>query len=129
MKSFLVGLKNVLLWSHERGSWQYDVLCLLIVATIFIVPSHYFGDRDRLPVVRAKADPNLASKLGEKTQEIDAVELYTFLQKQNKIELMNSPREAMVLYLQDQLKREVFDLESESVTDSQGRIKYRVRFR
>ncbi|HKQ73619.1 MAG TPA: hypothetical protein VJ810_07840 [Blastocatellia bacterium] len=47
MKSVLVGIKNIILWSHSRGTWQYDALCLLIVLAVFLVPSSYFGDRDR----------------------------------------------------------------------------------
>ena len=47
MRNFLIGVKNVLLWSYDRGSWQYDLLCLLIVAAIFLIPGRYFGDRDR----------------------------------------------------------------------------------
>jgi hypothetical protein len=47
MKSVLVGIKNIILWSHARGTWQYDALCLLIVIAVFLVPSRYFGDRDR----------------------------------------------------------------------------------
>lgn len=47
MRNILVGIRNVLLWSYDRGSWQYDVLCLSIVAAIFLVPGNYFGDRDR----------------------------------------------------------------------------------
>jgi hypothetical protein len=47
MKSVLVGIKNIILWSYARGTWQYDALCLLIVLAVFLVPSRYFGDRDR----------------------------------------------------------------------------------
>ncbi|HEV2667650.1 MAG TPA: hypothetical protein VG324_22235, partial [Blastocatellia bacterium] len=47
MKSFLIGIKNVLLWSYARGTWQYDALCLMIVLAVFLVPSRFFGDRDR----------------------------------------------------------------------------------
>ena len=54
MKSIFVVIKNVILWSHERGTWQYDVLCLLIIGTVFLVPSKYFGDRDR--AIRALPD-------------------------------------------------------------------------
>ncbi len=39
----LIALKNVLLWSYERGTWQYDVLCLLILAFIFLTPSSWFN--------------------------------------------------------------------------------------
>lgn len=35
-------VKNILLWSYERGSWQYDVLCILILAFIFLTPSDWF---------------------------------------------------------------------------------------
>ncbi len=39
----LAALKNVLLWSYERGTWQYDVLCLLILAFIFLTPNSWFN--------------------------------------------------------------------------------------
>jgi len=36
------------LWTYPRGSWQYDVLCLLILLFVF-VPSHsFFQDGPRL---------------------------------------------------------------------------------
>jgi hypothetical protein len=54
MKRLPNGVKNILLWSYERGSWQYDLLCLLIVAAILLLPGRYFGDRDR-PLRRALA--------------------------------------------------------------------------
>ncbi len=47
MNSVLVGIKNIILWSHGRGTWQYDALCMMIVLSVFLVPSSYFGDRDR----------------------------------------------------------------------------------
>src|SRR5262249_13831697 len=33
------------LWSFERGSIQYDVICVVILAFIFITPSSVFNDR------------------------------------------------------------------------------------
>jgi hypothetical protein len=35
-------IKKIILWSYERGTWQYDVLCLLIIAFIFLTPSSLF---------------------------------------------------------------------------------------
>jgi len=35
-------MKKWLLWHHERGTWQYDVFCLLIVAFIFLTPKAWF---------------------------------------------------------------------------------------
>jgi|SwirhisoilCB3_FD_contig_81_2315470_length_1230_multi_2_in_0_out_0_2 hypothetical protein len=38
-------MKRFLLWSFERGSIQYDVICLVILAFIFITPPTLFNDR------------------------------------------------------------------------------------
>ena len=38
-------MKRFLLWSFDRGSIQYDVICGLILAFIFLTPSHAFNDR------------------------------------------------------------------------------------
>ena len=42
MKLILTTLKKTLFWSYERGSWQYDVMCVLILAFIFFAPSRLF---------------------------------------------------------------------------------------
>ncbi len=41
-------LKDIILWKYERASWQWDVLCLLIVAFIFLTPKQWFDRKDRL---------------------------------------------------------------------------------
>jgi hypothetical protein len=41
-------MKNIILWSYERASWQWDVLCLLIVAFIFLTPKVWFERREKL---------------------------------------------------------------------------------
>ena|SRR5215831_20064977 len=38
-------MKRFLLWSFERGSIQYDVICVVILAFIFITPQTFFDDR------------------------------------------------------------------------------------
>ena len=38
-------MKKYLLWSFERGSRPYDVICLVILAFIFLAPSSAFKDR------------------------------------------------------------------------------------
>ena len=38
-------MKRFLLWSFERGSIQYDVICLIIIAFIFLTPRAAFHDR------------------------------------------------------------------------------------
>ena len=41
-------LKRIVLWDHRRGTWQYDVLCLLIIAFIFLTPKSWFDRREKL---------------------------------------------------------------------------------
>ena len=41
-------------WQHERGTWQYDVFCLLIVAFIFLTPKSWFEKRERLATQTAR---------------------------------------------------------------------------
>jgi hypothetical protein len=40
-------MRNVILWNHERGTWQYDVFCLLIIAFIFLTPKAWFKGKER----------------------------------------------------------------------------------
>ncbi len=41
-------MKRFLLWSFERGSVQYDVICVIILAFIFLTPRSVFNDRPEL---------------------------------------------------------------------------------
>ncbi len=43
----LIALRSVF-WSYERGSWQYDIICLVILAFIFLTPASWFHDRPTL---------------------------------------------------------------------------------
>jgi len=38
-------MKKYLLWSFERGSRPYDVICVVILAFIFLTPVTVFNDR------------------------------------------------------------------------------------
>jgi hypothetical protein len=37
-------MKKHLLWTFDRGSFQWDILCLLILAFLFLIPRHWFHD-------------------------------------------------------------------------------------
>ncbi len=39
-------MKRIILWDHERGTWQYDVFCLLIIAFIFLTPKTWFDGKE-----------------------------------------------------------------------------------
>ena len=36
-------MKSVINWGYERGTWQYDVFCLMIIAFIFLTPKSWFN--------------------------------------------------------------------------------------
>jgi hypothetical protein len=37
-------LKRILLWTFERGSFQWNVMCVLILAFLFLIPRQFFKD-------------------------------------------------------------------------------------
>jgi hypothetical protein len=58
MSNILSVLKKFLFWSYDRGSWQYDALCAVILAFIFFGPNSVFhsadGDRSAPMIVLLK---------------------------------------------------------------------------
>jgi hypothetical protein len=40
-------MKRILLWDFERASWQWDVLCILIMAFIFLTPKSWFDGAEK----------------------------------------------------------------------------------
>lgn len=45
MRKILEIFKATFFWSYERGSWQYDLLCIAILLFIFAIPTSFFDDR------------------------------------------------------------------------------------
>ena len=39
---FWLVFKSIAFWSYGRTTWQYDVLCVLILAFIFLTPKSWF---------------------------------------------------------------------------------------
>lgn len=56
MKIILSTLKKILFWSYERGSWQYDVMCVLILAFIFLSPNTIFQSRSMSAPLSVRGD-------------------------------------------------------------------------
>ncbi|MGH9358256.1 MAG: hypothetical protein ACRD22_05540 [Terriglobia bacterium] len=46
-------------WSYERGSWQYDVICAIILAFIFLTPASWFHDRPTLGLTNLRNDQGI----------------------------------------------------------------------
>jgi hypothetical protein len=45
----LSGLKRLILWDYERGVWQYDVMCAIILVFLAFAPRGWFRDQPRIP--------------------------------------------------------------------------------
>jgi hypothetical protein len=45
--NFATALRRFVLWEYTRGSWQYDVMVILILAFIFLTPRAWFRDHPR----------------------------------------------------------------------------------
>jgi hypothetical protein len=44
--SFIVNIgKKILFWTYSRTSWQWDVLCVLILVFIFLTPKSWFANK------------------------------------------------------------------------------------
>lgn len=50
VRRFTRTLRGLILWEHERGTWQYDVMVVLILLFVFLTPTHWFRDQP-LPLV------------------------------------------------------------------------------
>lgn len=40
-------LRKVVFWNYERNTWQWDVLCVLILVFIFLTPKSWFQNGER----------------------------------------------------------------------------------
>lgn len=64
------GIKRFLFWDYPRAGWQYDVMCGLILAFIFLTPRVWFRDQPR-----ANSIVMLPSEHGETVFWMDAQQL------------------------------------------------------
>lgn len=79
MRYLLRTLKSLLFWSYGRSTWQYDVLCALILAFIFLTPQGWFKtselrQAEAHPIPSARAYYLLVEP-DDKTVQIDKSEL------------------------------------------------------
>ena len=43
-------LKKLFFWNYARNTWQWDVLCVLILVFIFLTPKSWFSNSERWPL-------------------------------------------------------------------------------
>lgn len=47
-------IKNIIRWRYERGSWQWDILCIVILIFIFATPKGWFDKKEKLATQTAR---------------------------------------------------------------------------
>ncbi len=66
-------IRNIFVWSYERGTIQYDIICALILAFIFFVPrSCFVSNRTGGPnasIQKARIASESAQSNNEQTQK------------------------------------------------------------
>jgi hypothetical protein len=115
------GIKRTINWSYERGSWQYDILCLLIILVIFLVPGRFFGDRDRVGLAVNGAPAGQIQQV-----EIEVEVLNDYLRRHERSDLVDFPVEALGFYLREQYNRSVRLLRYERALNVRQEASYRV---
>jgi hypothetical protein len=46
-ESLLSALKKLFFWNYERNTWQWDILCVVILLFIFLTPKSWFDNGER----------------------------------------------------------------------------------
>ncbi len=69
MNSIFGVIKQIFFWRYGRSTWQYDVLCVLILAFIFLTPKSLFPSSE--PRFR-QAHRNFASSVWLPADEQDS---------------------------------------------------------
>ena len=121
MKKLRETFKNIICWSYERTTWQYDLLVVLIIATVIFVPSRFFGDRDRPlrtpneEVRRWSIESNRIDKFAARNGTAD--------------KLKNDPKEVVQLYLREVIRPDILVENCSIELDAVGKVTgYSVRF-
>jgi hypothetical protein len=59
--------KKIAFWNYSRTSWQWDVLCVVILCFIFLTPKSWFVSHPPIQTTYVLA-ADLADKQGDKTE-------------------------------------------------------------
>src|SRR5437667_11440675 len=91
-------IKSIILWSYERGSWQYDVMVVVILVFVFATPVSWFQPSNRKRCDEKSATYIDATQLAKSEQPKDTIgELITsYLRKSRSDDFQNEKIEPKV---------------------------------
>lgn len=67
LRKFGLAIYRGFFWTYERGTWQYDIMCAVIVIFILLTPRTWFHDR---PFQAQPATSDVVLLLQDRTQKI-----------------------------------------------------------
>jgi len=86
-------------WAYERGSWQYDVICIVILAFIFLSPRSWFNDRPTLQLTDLRHQQGVVEMRRVKRE-------VQYLVDARLVESLNlKPEDAIPLLLKEHLQK------------------------
>jgi len=47
VRGLFTTLKKIFFWNYARNTWQWDLLCVVILIFIFLTPKRWFSDGER----------------------------------------------------------------------------------
>jgi hypothetical protein len=70
MSTFRRTVHNIFVWSYERGTLQYDIICALILAFIFFMPpSCFVAKKSHKPIQSQQSTASPSAKPAPGTQQ------------------------------------------------------------
>ena len=120
-------LSKTFFWSYERGTWQYDVAVILILAFVLATPRNWFHDKPESGGLASPGQVLLISRDGNRqTYRVDA----RILAPPTKLALQNGLHTALQEALPELHNGNFSIAKIEPVHDDQGTvIAYQVEIR
>ena len=56
MRGLTTTLKKIFFWNYPRNTWQWDLLCVVILIFIFLTPKKWFASSE-LPLINGHQSP------------------------------------------------------------------------
>jgi len=86
-------LKKLLFWNYARNTWQWDVLCVLILVFIFLTPKDWLGTGERAkskehpsPIATVLLQPEVVANEADRHQIAEQIKTLT---KRDKVEVID----------------------------------------
>jgi hypothetical protein len=111
---------RIFFWSYERGSWQYDLAVIAIVAFVLLTPSRWFHDQPTREVPAPSAQVELLNDSGsQQTYKVDA----RILTPPEQMPQLQNELHRALQKAQSSLQNGRFEITNvEAVRDAQGAV-------